>query len=896
MPLGPGTQLGPYEILALIGAGGMGEVYRARDTRLRRDVAIKVLPDAFLHDPERLARLKREAEALAALNHPNIAGIYGLEDSGDTSSIVLELVEGDTLADRIAQGPIPVTDAIEIARQIAEALEAAHDKGVVHRDLKPGNIKITPDGTVKVLDFGLAKIVESDVSASALTQSPTLTLAATGRGVILGTAAYMSPEQARGRPADRRADIFSYGCVLYEMLTGRQAFDGETVSDTLASVLKSDVDFARLPAETPTRIRRLLERCLKKDPRLRLPHIGVARLEIEEERLEPSPPRALVEQSTRGRTLSWPWMVAAVFFVISAALGAIILLHREPTQPGSVRFDIEAPSEGVFGNQTGQRGPAPPAPHLAVSPDGTRVAYVVTVKGRTALWVRRLDALAGQELPGTDDASFPFWSPDSRALGFFAGGHLKKIDVTGGPSVTICPAPLGEGGTWNQTGDIVFTPDQTSGLYRVAAAGGVPSAVTTLDAATGEVSHRWPQFLPDGRHFLYLTTAKDPKNGGLFAASLDPGPHTRVLNNPVRALYSLRHVLFVQEGALMAQPFDPSSLRLSGEPLLLAEDVAFNENNRRTGFGVSDSGVLAYRTGNAFRAAGQLAWVDRNGKTLQSISGPGNDDTSLRLSPDERTIIVSRLPVGGQSRDLWTLDLTRDGLPAKLTFGVDDEASPVWSPDGAEIVFRSGLQGVPGKMYRKKVKDNAAPVLLSDDGGTPWDWSRDGEFIVYQRFNPKGRNDIWILPLRGDAKPRAFLDQEYAESFPRFSPDGRWIAYASQETGRDEVYVRSFPAGDHQQRVSVDGGIDPQWRRDGRELFYLSPQGQIMAVDFKGGTSAEVALPKQLFPTRIRGTGGTAGQYAVSADGQRFLITQSLEEVRQIPITVLTNWTASLKR
>ena len=618
-----GTKLGPYEILSALGAGGMGEVYRARDTKLNRDVAIKVLPDLFANDPDRLARFKREAQVLASLNHPHIAAIYGLEDADGMRALVLELVEGPTLADRIAQGPIPLDEALPIARQIADALEAAHEQGIIHRDLKPANVKVTPEGKVKVLDFGLAKALGTGTAEAApyagdganvgrpfrgadAANSPTLTTpAATLAGVILGTAAYMSPEQARGKPVDRRADIWAFGCVLFEMLAGRQAFDtGETVSDAIAAILTREPDVTALPASTPAHIRTLLRRCLQKDPQKRLPHIGIARLEIDE---GPADTTALLQPAVAPRkgllsSAGLAWSVAAVLLLAATALAATMYVRRAPDDSHVYRTTILLPAH-LMGS---------PATRLALSPDGRRLAFVAPdPTGRPMLWVRPLDGLTAQPLPGTESGQAPFWSPNGRFIAFFAGGKLKKIDASGGPALTLCDATSATPGTWNRDDVILFTPTPGSPISRVAAAGGTPSPVTLIDTKAGEGRHAFPYFLPDGRHFLYLALNGGNAPLGVYAGLLDSTDRKRLLDGGANAMYAQGFLVFLREATLMAQAFDAARLELTGDPAPLAESVQIGNPTRTGTFAVSEAGVLVYQAGLLDGSAARLVRPQR---------------------------------------------------------------------------------------------------------------------------------------------------------------------------------------------------------------------------------------------------------------------------------------------
>jgi Tol biopolymer transport system component len=928
--LAHGTRLGAYEILSLIGSGGMGEVYRARDSRLNRDVAIKVLPADVAADHDRLARFEREAQVLASLNHSNIAQIHGVDDSSGTPALVMELVEGPTLADRIAKGPIRLDEALPIAKQIAEALEAAHEQGIIHRDLKPANIKVRADGTVKVLDFGLAKAFEPTApGVGNATMSPTLSMHATQAGIILGTAAYMSPEQARGKPVDRRTDIWAFGCVFFEMLTGRQAFNGETVTDVIAAVVNGQPDWSALPPTTPIRIRTLLAHCVKKDPSKRLPHICVARLEIEDAVADP---HAIASTNapggaTRART-AVPWAIAVVGLATAGTLGAMMLGHREVPTFGAVRFELATAGDVTLGHNVTGRGTGPPAPHFAPSPNGRLITYVAYRAGqKPQLWVRRLDELSARVLPGTEDAAFPFWSPDSRFIGFFAQGKLKKIDVSGGPPLTVCDAAAGEGGTWNRDNIIVFARDSASGLFRVSAGGGGPTPVTTLDAASGEVSHSWAQFLPDGRHFLYLAmrgaiggSAAVPDFRAIFVGSLDSADRTLVLPGVLRAAYGGGHLLFLREATLMAQPFDARTMRLAGDPVPIADGIANNIGNGRTALNLSDNGVLAYRRGiTAGSGREVLVWRDRSGRRL-GVVGAAADYVEAQLSPDARMVAVlignravaDPTAAGPQRGDLWLLDLGRNAIPTRLTSREDQPKMGLeWSVDGRRVAFM-GVDGPQrGGVYAQSVPSVGDAELLfafegmarTEGGYRPTSWSPDGRFMALTHVDlGKAHGDMELLPRFGDRKPTVLLQSTFNYDNAAFSPDGRWIAYTSDKDGASEVYVRAFPKGDREWRLSEREGNAPKWRGDGRELFYWnSPSHSMMAAPIRSDGSFEPGTPVQLFELGFMPHGGV-GQYSVTADGQRFLIIETENvasqqgQASEAAIEVVLDWTALLNK
>ncbi len=920
MALQHGTKLGPYEILAPLGAGGMGEVYRARDTRLGRDVALKVLPEALAKDSGRMARFEREAQILASLNHPNIAAIYGLEESGGVRALVTELVEGPTLEDKIraahGTGALQLDEALPIAKQIAEALEAAHERGIIHRDLKPSNVKVTPEGTVKVLDFGLAKGLDAAASGvgavrePALQDSPTLSAMATQAGMILGTAAYMSPEQARGKAVDRRADIWAFGCVLYEMLTGSQAFEGETVSDVLAGVIRAEPNWSSLPAETPAALGRLIRRCLEKDPKRRLQAIGEARIAIEETitggtdaaadlRVRPA------EGAHMGaplrpwrRALPWVgWGVAAALLV-SLLILTVAYFRATSATLRPVRSYVLPPEKTSF-QFTAATGGA------VLSPDGTRLVFPAReASGKDLLWVRPLDSLSAQRLEGTEGASFPFWSPNSRFLGFFVPGKLKKIDVSGGPPQTICDASSGRGGAWNANDIIVFAPEPLSPLSRVPAAGGAPTPFIPLDKTRQQTTLRWPVFLPAGRHLLYwggnpFSTAQ---TNGIYLGSLEGKGPKFLFQAESEALYAPPgYLLYLRERSLMAQPFDAGSLKTTGDAFPIAEQVANPENYRLGFFSVSQNGVLVYLTGAA--SQNRLLWLDASGKQVASIGEPGFY-LRLRLSPDGSRLAEEISEPQRNNLDIWLVDLAR-GVPTRFTFHAAPDIFPVWSPDGGRIAFASNRKGHMD-LYVKNASGAGTeePLFESEAAKFPTDWSRDGRFIAFNYSDPNGKTnfDIWVLPLSGDRKPFPFLQTEFNEAAAVFSPDGRWLAYQSDESGNFEIYVAPFEAPGSagvqggKWQVSHGGGRIPTWRRDGKGLYYLSPEGKIMeAAVTPKGSAVEVGIPHEVLHTRFAALGTYARIYDVSPDGKRFLVN-STEEAAAAPLTLVTNWSAGLKK
>jgi serine/threonine protein kinase/Tol biopolymer transport system component len=936
MMFSSGSHIGPYEILSPLGAGGMGEVWRARDPMLGRDVALKVLPEALAHDAERMARFQREAQVLAALNHPNIAAIYGLEESGATRALVMELVEGQTLAERIGVtrpltpspsppgrggrafgnippsprgrgwpagtgeglrgSSLPLDDALPIARQIAEALEYAHERGIIHRDLKPANIKVTPEGAVKVLDFGLAKALDPNAgerSALAsggqsppLQDSPTLTAAATQAGVILGTAAYMSPEQARGKTVDRRADIWAFGCVLYEMLSGRKPFEGDTVTDVLAAVVRAEPDWDVLPADTPPRLRELIRRCLIKDPKQRLRDIGEARIAIEEtiSGVGAGLETRLCKQSgpaagTPPLQRAVPWAAGIIVGAMVAALIAWRVFNSRSPAMQPITASIVAPAGSAFRFVGFESG-------FALSPDGQRLAYIAANgEGKTALWVRSLDSSSGQELQSTDGATSPFWSPDSKFIGFFSEGKLKKVDVSGGTPVTLCDA-YGPGGTWNRDGDILFGGGL---IYRVGAAGGAPVAVTRLDAARKERSHQWPYFLPDGRHFLYLggDPYAPPESGinRIFVASLDSKESKFLVKSNSGAAYASGYLLFLRGTTLMAQKFDPQHLELAGDAFPLAGEVLFDDFQSKGQFTVSANGLMAY-AGSSQGTGLKLEWFDRSGKRLGEVPDK-NAYCCPQLSPDGNKVVYDT--ASGGKRDVWVYDSVR-GTKVRLTFGIQNAGTFAWSPDARHIIFSSNRNGEFG-LYEKAADGSGTEetVLPPSEGAKfPWSWSRDGKFVDYLLMSRETGDHLWILPLTGERTPFRFSQSGPWEGEADFSPDGRWIAYVS-----DEVYAAAFPGAGSRYQVSTNGGDGVRWGRNGKEIFYISPDNGIMAAPVtETGSSLVIGAPQQLFKVDDY---SLTPIFDVTPDGRRFIVT-TFDDQASAPITLVINWPALLRK
>jgi Tol biopolymer transport system component/predicted Ser/Thr protein kinase len=832
-------RIGPYPIEREIGRGGMGVVYLGRDTRLDRRVAIKVLPEAFARDPERLARFEREARLVASLNHPNIAGIYGIEEDAGRRLLALEYVEGETLAERIARGPLSLDEALDVCRQVAAALDAAHEGGVVHRDLKPGNIKVTPVGEVKVLDFGLAKGggAGSD-STSDLSQSPTLTVGGTEAGVILGTAAYMSPEQARGKAVDRRADIWAFGCLLYECLTGRQAFSGETVSDVIARILQGEPEWAALPAQTPERVRGLLRHCLEKDARRRLRDIGDARIEIEEVksvRASSSSMAAVAAAAGSRRRLEWVRLVGAA--LLAAAVTWFAPRLRGPAKPQPVRFTVPQP-EGVVLNDDG----ASPV----LSPDGRSLAFVAADStGELRIWLRNLESTVAEPIAGTNKADFPFfWSPDSREIAFSSQEKLKKVPVAGGDADVICSIKTARGGSWSRDGVILIAPNSNGCIYRVPAGGGELQPVTTLDSTRGETGHRFPQFLPDGRHFLFSALPARAGKFDTYVGSLDSPKRQLLLSAGSGVTWAPSgYLLFARDGKLIAQGFDAKALKLRGEPVSLGDGVA---PTLRSGGPIASASVTGSVAYVPLQLTNQrMAWVDFTAREIAAIPLPPGPYGLASLSPDDRRLAVQRTESADGS-DIWIADLER-GVATRFTDEPGANEAPSWSPDGTRIAYAWSNHSPQVLKTKSLVGDTVTVFLESDPLFKRFHgWSPDGHSIIYSRLDPVTQWDLWVLPLDGDRKPRPYLRTRFTETNAGVSPDGRWIAYDSDESGQIEVYVQSFPVPGGKYQVTTGGGTRLGWSRDGRQLIYglYSDPLHGMAADVLSGGEFRLGPPR----------------------------------------------------
>jgi Tol biopolymer transport system component len=877
-----GQTISHYRVTAKIGAGGMGEVYRAADSRLGRDVALKVLPTAFAQDAERMARFQREAQVLASLNHPNIASIYGLEESGGVRALVMELVEGPTLAERIAAGPLPLDEALPIAKQIAEALEYAHEKGIIHRDLKPANVKITLDGKVKVLDFGLAKALSDEASAQDASHSPTLSMAATKAGIILGTAAYMSPEQAKGKSADRRADIWAFGVVLYEMLTGRQLYTGETVSEVLAHVITKDPTLEVLPAGTPARVRRLLERCLTREPKLRLQAIGEARITIEQIIAQPEeaivssilPVQPAAEPAWR-RVL--PWAVAGLA-IIAAGLTAWAPWRPAPAPALSTRWSVEigAPASLVV-----DRGPS-----VILSPDGTRLAFLaVDDKQKRQIYVRNVDQLQATPLAGTEGARDPFFSPDGKWIAFFADGKLKKIAAQGGAAVTLCDAPAPRGGDWGEDDSIVFTPEGRTSLFRVSSAGGKPEPLTELIQSKGELTHRWPQVLPGGKAVLFTlqTPGGGFESGDVVVQLLKSGERRSVATSGSYGRYvPSGHIIYAHGGSLFAVPFDLERMEATGPPAPFLERVVFASSAGGAQYSFSNTGSFVYVSGESQASSLAVYWMDREGKFQPLRSVPG-DYVNPRLSPDGKALSLD--VVEGGFSDIWVYDWARDTM-TRLTFEPGNDIAQVWTPDGQRQAFASSRSGFQN-LYWQRTDGTGETKRLTESKNIqfPSSWSPDGKFLAYWESAQSTSNDIWVLPMEGDEKsgwkpgtPKAFLNTPFNENNPAFSPDGRWLAYSSNESGRNEVYVRPFPNGEGKWMISNGGGGHPRWSRNGKELFYRTlEETRLMVASYHVvGGSFQADKPVLWSPGQFADLGGRPN-YDIAPDGKRAVVLRFAE-------------------
>jgi eukaryotic-like serine/threonine-protein kinase len=874
MPLKNGDRLGPYQIVSLIGAGGMGQVYRAQDTRLARTVAIKILSTEIDSSAAR-EQFDREARAISSLSGPNICTLYDVGTQDGRAYLVMEYLEGETLAERLSRGPLPFKKILEFAIQIAEGLDATHRQGLIHRDLKPGNIMLTKSG-VKLLDFGLAKMVRAaDRPATASDPAKTITTP----GTLFGTCHYLAPELLAGKEPDRRCDIFSFGAVLYEMITGRRAFEGNTQAITCANILEHEPPPMQPLEAAPPRfaaLENLVRTCLAKDPEERRQTAHDIMLDLRY--LAEADSQRPAESAAAAPRFRFTWFLGALLLLALSFAAVVALVRPSESRARPMRLAVLSPEGANF--------VASSVP--AISPNGRRVVFAASIQGKTQLWVRDLDSPSPWAVAGTDGAFDPFWSPDSNEVGFFANGRLRKIKLTGGPATILCDALQGRGGAWSGNGVIVFAPNTTGPLYRVPAQGGKPEPATTLDLAAGEVSHRWPWFLPDGRHFLYTSRNSAPDKTALYAGDLESKRQQRIQNTGSNAIYTPPNfLLFVTQRTLMAQAFDPARLRTSGEPFQIADQVDLITANLQGSFSASQTGVVAFYSGDASRINSQLAWFDRSGHRLGTVGDPGNF-VKPAISPDGHTLAVDRLDPRSGAYGIWEYDLGRDNA-TRLTFDARQDGYPVWSPDGGSIAF-AGTHGGHSQIYRKSTGSAAKEEVLleSDLDKFPSDWSRDGRYLIYYQIDPVTKYDVWALPLTGGGKPFPILHTGFNEHRATLSPDGRWLAYTCDETGQDEVYVQPFPTSGRKWKVSVGGGGRPVWSRDGKELFYMSADRKLMVSAVKARAAFETGAPKPLFPTHVSVT----RFFDVSPDGRRFLLVDPLPDPITPPMNLVVNWNA----
>lgn len=884
MTLAPGARLGPYEILAPLGAGGMGEVYRARDTKLAREVAIKVLPEKLFEDGESIARFEREAMSLAAVSHTHIAALYSFEEIAGRHLLVMELAQGETLAERLTKGPLTPAEVVKTGIEIASALDAAHRAGIVHRDLKPGNVMLSRSG-VKLLDFGLARALAPEGPIEGLTSAPTAAHDLTREGEILGTLSYMAPEQLEGKKPDPRTDIFALGATLYEMATGRKPFSGTSQASLVSAIMKDEpVPIPQLRSMTPPALDRVVRTCLAKNPEDRWQSVRDVMLQLRDVSAgdggaPPARPRS---------ALMW---ISAAALVLGAAGLAALLSRRTPPDVEPVVFSVAPPGRSAFPSHPGETT-------FSVSPDGRNLAFVApNERGQSVLWVRSMQSLSSRQLPGTEGAAGPFWSPDSRWIAFFADGRLDKIEAARGASLRICEAQgLYMTGTWSRRGEILFAQLTDGAIHRVSAAGGAPTPAVKADASQEEGSVCLPRFLPDSRHFLYFGRSSGTLQTYVRLGDIETGKGSVLLTDcsrvefaPATAQrpYGPGFLLFVRGGVLLAQPFDPERLRLTGEPQTVVPEVMYFAFTGTGAFSASETGLLAYRS---LQGPARLQWLDRAGHPLGSEGQPGLY-ANVRLSPDGRRFAVVALDPRTGTGNLWVAPVA-SGILTRLTSGVRDDFFPVWSPDGSTLAFSTGSPRGPPHLFEGSV-DGGEPRELTPIGKVQWvqDWSRDGRFICYSESSLETGEDIWILDRSDHLKTRPFLATAFDEFEPQFSPDGRWMAYSSNESGTYEIYVASFPNPGKKVRASNAGGSRPRWRRDGKELYYVSGDNRMMSVPIRVGDAAEVGAPQPLFNLDVAGW----RDYDVLADGSRFLVVVNAGEQASRFISITTNWLTALK-
>ena len=884
MTLAAGAKLGPYEVIAPLGAGGMGEVYRARDTRLGREVAVKVLPSHLSDNAELKQRFEREAKAISALSHPHICALYDVGNEAGVEYLVMEYLEGETLADRLTKGSLPADQTLRFGIEIADALDRAHKQGIVHRDLKPGNVMLTKSG-VKLLDFGLAKhrALGVDSQISQLSSLPTeLTPsrpALTEQGTIMGTFQYMAPEQLEGKEADARTDIFAFGCVLYEMATGKKAFTGKSRASMIGAILRdTPAPISSIAPMTPPAFDRLVQTCLAKEPEDRFQTAHDVKLQLQwiaEGGSQAGAPAVVVSRRKTREKIAWAAAAVLLLGVIALGYGYV---RRKPAPASPVRFQLVLPDALSVVE----------APRI--SPDGKLLAFSArSVDGKSQIWLRPLEALDPRPVPGTDGASYrPIWAPDSRHIAFVAEGKLKKVDISGAPPQTICDATTGADGSWGKDGTILFDGQASDPIRRVSAAGGLPQ---TAVKGEGGASVGWPSFLPDGKHFLYFEFGGGTGQGRLMAASLDPKEKARkVLDSDSLAQYALPgDLLYVKEGTLVAQAFDASALKLTGEPVPIAERMGATGNGLAD-FSVSANGALVYRGG--VTNEDRLAWVDRSGKELSDVDKPAAY-ASTALSPDGTRLAMDLSDSRSDKSDIWIRDLVR-GVTSRFTFDPANETAPVWSPDGSRLVYSSDRKGPPA-LYAKDASGTGPETELWSCGETVLanDWSSDGKFILVNRLTAKSSWDIWVYPTDRTAKPFPFVQGAFTEVIPTFSPDGRYVTYMSNESGRFEIYVQQFPGPGGKWQVSAAGGIEPHWSADGKTIYFRSLDAKMMAASVEAGATFTAGVPQALFDARLQ-PGNRRNSYLVTRDGQKFLLLSPVGREKIAPITVVLHWPETL--
>jgi len=893
MALATGTKLGPYEVLSAIGAGGMGEVYRAKDTRLDRIVAIKVLPAHLSANEELKQRFEREAKTISSLSHPHICALYDIGHQNGTDFLVMEYLEGEPLVRRLEKGPLPTEQTLRYGVEIAEALDKAHRQGIVHRDLKPGNIMITKSGA-KLLDFGLAKYQASAAQAISASTFETRDRPLTEEGMVLGTVQYMAPEQLDGKDADERTDIFALGELLYEMSTGQKTFKGNSKAQLISAILATQPPpITTIAPLSPPALEHVVTKCLAKEPddRWQSAHDVASELKWISEQTSQS---RMFAQPTKGRMkpASIAWMVASLFLLSAIALGIAAYHYFRQVQSAPTQELTEL----SFALPAGTTLAAPGC--IALSPNGRMVAFsAITKKGDTSLWIRSLGSKSPHEFSSTADAGYPFWSPDSKSIGFFAQGKLKKIDVSGGPALTICDAPGGRGGTWRADGKILFSPNITGGLSIVSAGeSGSPETVTTLDLSHQENSHRWPTFLPDGKHYLYTIRSATPESRGIYVGEIGSKEKRRILPDQARVEYVNGNLVIFRERNMLALPFDPARMQIVGEPTVLTEDVDLDPGLSTATYSVN-SNTLAYMNSGSLDSI--LTWVDRSGR-VQGTVGSSAIYFQPIMSPDEKKVAVGIPDIATGGYDVWIMDLIR-GTLSRSTSNPASDVGAVWNPDSSAYAFTSNRSGNTD-LYVKTLGGSAEEKLLlhNDNYKKLNDWSSDGRYILYQEIVATTNSDLWVLPMFGDRKPFPYLQSTFSESSAQFSPDVKWIAYSSDETGRFEIYVQSFPISTGTKRqVSTAGGDQVIWRRDQKELFYLAADGKLMAVPLSFANGFEPGVPVALFQTNFSyntGSNGERQQYSVTADGQRFLLSNLAKQSSETPINLILNWPLLLKK